>query len=515
MTDSPSAPHSRAAVIDLGSNSLKLVNYNVSSDNNYKPYHHESVRVRLGEGLEDGVLRPKYVDRTVDALKLFRNIVDFEQIDYVVCIATSAARDAKNRDELLEQIHKHTGFSFTILSEWEEAAYSYAGASRALRIPTAVFFDIGGGSLEIVYAEQYEIKKMASLPLGTLRLRQAFCGKRGSFTSEEYRDMKRHAASLLPSREALGVTGDVPIVGVGGVLRAIAKHDQAVSQYPLSKVHNYRLSADSIKKTAGQLSGLSVEKIARIESIGAGRADTVQPGACAISELVKKMGGREVIVSAQGLREGALAVSLQGPRRFRGGHTACTHLARDVICLASHPDTLSEYVEDLVRLLFSMDLVSEHERLLLAQSILQMGRLSLFREADNVLHSILDDDSPLSHRDQLVIALSLIYSKKRKKAESLMAKYARLVDSADRKAIKKISSIVSVCDIFHKTGTRVLPSAGGSVLSLAVHPSGNAFPEALFGRACERMEGALNISVRPSVLYADRTGSRTRPLGIV
>ena len=130
----------KASVIDLGSNSVKMVNYNVDSTNSYKPYHQESVRVKLAEGLVDGRIQEKYIENTIETLKLFRNIVDFEQIDYLIAVATSAVRDAENREEFLERIQKETKFDFKILSEHEEALYSYTGAIRSLNLPTVVFF---------------------------------------------------------------------------------------------------------------------------------------------------------------------------------------------------------------------------------------------------------------------------------------------------------------------------------------------------------------------------------------
>ena len=96
----------KASVIDLGSNSVKLVNYNIDSHNTYKPYHQESIRIKLAEGLVDGVIQQKHIEKTLDSLKLFRSIIDFEQIDYVLAVATSAVRDAKNKEDFIEQIQK-------------------------------------------------------------------------------------------------------------------------------------------------------------------------------------------------------------------------------------------------------------------------------------------------------------------------------------------------------------------------------------------------------------------------
>ena len=103
----------KASVLDLGSNSVKLVNYKINSYNDYKPYHQESVRLRLSEGLENKVLRKDYVDKTIETLKLFRNIVDFENVNYVISVATSAIREAENRFDIIKRIDNEKNFDFT------------------------------------------------------------------------------------------------------------------------------------------------------------------------------------------------------------------------------------------------------------------------------------------------------------------------------------------------------------------------------------------------------------------
>ena len=99
----------KASVIDLGSNSVKMVNYVVDSHDSYKPYHQESVMIRLAEGLVDGTMRDSHIDSTVETLRFFRNVIDFEQIDYVIAVATSAVRDAANRDLFIESNRRETG----------------------------------------------------------------------------------------------------------------------------------------------------------------------------------------------------------------------------------------------------------------------------------------------------------------------------------------------------------------------------------------------------------------------
>lgn len=506
----------KASVIDLGSNSVKMVNYNVDEHNSYKPYHQESVRIKLAEGLINGVIQQSHIDRTIESLKLFRNIIDFEQIEYVIAVATSAVRDAKNKEDFMEKIQKETGFNFKILSEHEEAIYSNAGAIRSLNLPSTVFFDIGGGSLEIVSSKNFEIQKVISLPLGSLRLTQQFSSN-SEFSGKTITTVKKYIQELLPTREFLGLSDsdDVVLVGVGGTLRAIAKYNQEKINYPLKKLHNYSLSFESLNSITTELLLLNIEKITKIEPIGSSRADTIKIGAMVICELMKKLGFSSLIVSAQGLREGTLSLSLQYPQEFSNHEIDIVHV-EELIHLSCQPDVLSEYVEDLVRLLFSMKIISDKERILLAQSISQIDKLSSFRDVDNVLYTILDDDSILSHREQLIVALSIIYSKKKKKSESLITRFEQILRQEDKKTIKKISTVVSLCDIFHKTGTLLKPKSDNpNLIQLDVYVSNNHFPEVLLNQACVKMENILGIKIKLNINYKTSEQTNFKPLGII
>lgn len=157
----------KVSVIDLGFNSIKLVNYHLNDDTGtYKAYRQEGVKVKLGEGfIAKSTINTGPIKRTVEALKLFKDIIAFDQIDTVFPVATSAVREAENKNDFLEQIRMRTGFCFKVLSAYEEAFYSYIGAAKSICAPAMLFFDIGGGSLELVYAENYCIKKLNPIHL--------------------------------------------------------------------------------------------------------------------------------------------------------------------------------------------------------------------------------------------------------------------------------------------------------------------------------------------------------------
>ena len=498
-------PHSgsrprKASVVDLGSNSIKMVNYNIASHNLYKSYRKESVGIKLAEGVVDGAIREDHMARTIDALKLFRNIVDLERIDYEIAVATSSVRDAENRDSFLQRIRKATGFDFRILSEREEALYSHAGAMRSLNLPSVVFFDIGGGSIEIVSSAGFQIRRVISLRLGALSLTRKFSSGSG-FTEEAVRAMRRYVEDLLPTRVSLGLpdSDDIVLVGVGGTLRALARYDQQRTNYPFRKLHNYVLRRESLERISSELFRKDAKQIARIKAIGSGRSDTVAAGSFVICGLMRRLLFSSVVVSAQGLREGTLALAQQYPEMF-SRHEIDERHVQELISSSCRPETLSGPAESLVCLLFSMGLVSEREKVLLAESLLHIDDLSSFRDVDNVLHTILDDDIRLSHREQLMVALSLIHSQKRKRARELFKAYDRILEPSDGNTIRKMSAVVSLCSIFYKTGARLTPGLNGSdSVDLDIRVSGPTFPEALLRRIATEIGEALGISITMSV----------------
>lgn len=306
------------SVIDLGFNSIKLVNYHVNQDNSYQAYKQKRVNVQLGEALNrTGHLSLKSIQRTINSLKSFRNIINFQSIKNVLPVATSAVREANNQKEFLNEVYEETGFRFRVLSGKEEALYSYVGALRSTCIPTALFFDLGGGSLEIVYTENFKIKKLMSLPLGALRLSLAYRRNDGSFTTEKYDKMKQYILKSLPDKEGgLDMSPDTALVGVGGTLRAISRHynEQQFGYYVLGKKHhNSRIDYESIDIIHRKLRKMKPKEIAKIDAIGINRANTITAGSCVVNMLMLKLGFGEIIASTSGLRDGILSSFLESP----------------------------------------------------------------------------------------------------------------------------------------------------------------------------------------------------------
>lgn len=225
----------KLSVIDLGYNSVKLVCYKVNSDGTFRAYDRRSIKTKIGRGLtESGYLNEAANRDTIESLSLFRDVLVSDEVKNIVAVATSAVREAKNRNRFISDIHEKTGFSFRILSHKEESYYSWCGALYSTCIPDSLFFDLGGGSLELVHSENFKIRNHLSLPLGALRMARMLNQKnedvRKSYVRKHLIKLEHRILKTLPSRKQFIFSPDVTLVGVGGTLRTLAQYDQDLTK---------------------------------------------------------------------------------------------------------------------------------------------------------------------------------------------------------------------------------------------------------------------------------------------
>ncbi|HEX4670560.1 MAG TPA: hypothetical protein VH275_11385, partial [Solirubrobacterales bacterium] len=165
----------RAAIIDMGSNSFRLVVYGYEPREHWQ--HVDEIReaVRVGEAIgDDGALHAEPMDRAVRVARLFSSFCRASGIDDVTAVATSAIRDARNGHELLERIGTEAGLDARVLSEQEEARYGYLAIANSTTLTNGYGFDIGGGSVQISRVEDRNLVRAGSWPLGAVRMSERF-----------------------------------------------------------------------------------------------------------------------------------------------------------------------------------------------------------------------------------------------------------------------------------------------------------------------------------------------------
>lgn len=402
---------------------------------------------------DKGRLSKKPIWRTIEVLKLFRDTIQLQPIKSVLPIATSAVREASNKEEFLDEVYQETGFRFKVLSEREEALYSYVGAIKSLQLPNTLFFDLGGGSLEIVHAEKFRIKKVISLPLGALRLTQQFEGKNATFTEKNYKNMRRHIWHLLPGKKEFDLDQNTVLVGVGGALRALARYDQKINKYPFDKIHNYKTDFKSVSTISRRLSEMKSNDIAKISVIGSSRAETIVAGSCVIYTLMEKLGLRNLHVSNHGLREGALSIFLENQRTYHSNNITAEQIRQTVN--VTRDRSINQNAEGFLKGLIIAKLISEREHDLLSYALKLTLEKSSYNNPQSWFYAIADEDMSINHSDQLILGLSLVHTRHEKTADWLFSRYKSILTQQDKVAIRKISSLVNLLKFLEKTKAKI------------------------------------------------------------
>jgi exopolyphosphatase/guanosine-5'-triphosphate,3'-diphosphate pyrophosphatase len=470
----------------------------VKDDDSFEVYEQEGIKAKLGEGLDEkGKLSKKPISRTIEVLKLFRDIIQLQPIKSVLPIATSAVREASNREEFLNEVYQETGFRFKVLSEREEALYSYVGAIKSLQLPNALFFDLGGGSLEIVHAEKFRIKKVISLPLGALRLTQQFDGRNSTFTEKNYKNMRRHIWNLLPRKKEFVFAQNTVLIGVGGALRALARYDQKVTKYPFDKIHNYKMNFMSVSTICKRLSDMKSDEIGKISVIGSSRAETIVAGSCVINTLMEKLGFRNLRVSNHGLREGALSIFLENQKTYHSNNITSEQIRQTVISTTDR--SVNKNTEGFLKGLVSSKLIGEHEHVILSYALKLMSEKSSYDNPQSWFYAIADEDMSISHSDQLILGLSLVHTRHEKTADWLFSRYKSILTPQDKAAVRKISSLVNLLKFLEKTKAKIeIKKFEHDKVDLNIMLV-KALPKTLLQNILRKFESAFDVYVTCSI----------------
>jgi exopolyphosphatase / guanosine-5'-triphosphate,3'-diphosphate pyrophosphatase len=484
----------KVSVIDLGFNSLKLVSYETKEDLSFVAYDQESVPARLGEGLsQTGFLGSEPIRRAIEGLKFFREVNELYGVRHTLPVATSAVREAANRESFLKQVFDETGFKFRVLSGKEEALFSYAGAATSLGVSNALLFDIGGGSLEFVYFDGFKIRNILSLPLGGLRLTQLYADRDGSFREKAYSRMEKRIMDLLPTREELILKDDTILAGVGGSLRALTRWDQKLRDYPFNKIHNYSLKRESVDAMCKELSRLTAREIAEIDVIGKDRAETLSAGSLVIQSIMKKLEFRRLVVSTHGLRDGVLATFLEDPLGYHKGKAG--RIPPRMI-KSKREQEYERVIRKFLERLRETDLIEAGEDGIIRFALKWlMGDASSLRP-ESVFSLMMDEDTSLSHRDQLLGSLTVVELRRARSANWLYYRYRSMLKQGSERLVERFAAISRFLEILIRTESRIVVSFpdGGSKILLKINSKTPAerFPQKILGVAVNQLSDELD-----------------------
>lgn len=301
---------SMKAAIDIGTNTVLLLVGEVESGQ-LKPVREEQRIPRLGKGVDaNRVINEDATQRVADALLEYRAILEteFPNVEEVIVTATSAVRDAQNRDEFMASIKQKTGFDIRLLSGSEEAEWTAAGALSVLDISTdseTLILDIGGGSTEIAHLKNGEVVDGHSYDMGSVRFTERFL--HSDPPSENEIERCREEVQRFYEGRLFDKVNDPVAVGVAGTVTTLAAIAMGLKTYQPEKLAGFELTRSHIRTVIDEFLNHKSEKMLERHPVYLnGRADIFMAGMLILEGFLDQFELKSMTVSTGGIRHGSL-----------------------------------------------------------------------------------------------------------------------------------------------------------------------------------------------------------------
>ena len=328
----------RTAIVDIGSNSIRLVVYQGPARLPAILFN-EKVMAGLGRGLaETGAISADSLRMAEDALYRLAEVAREMEVDQLRTVATAAVRDASNGQALLA-IAADAGLDVELLSGEEEAIGAGYGVLSAIPGADGIVGDLGGGSLELIRVKGGAVQDRVSFPLGVLRVAAIRKGPGA---------LQRRVAKLLEQAGWSGRGEGLPLYLVGGSWRSLARLDMYLGDYPLPVIHQYAMPRDAITRMGRTIAQVNKAWLRAVPGLQSSRAGTLGDATALLTVLLKELRCERTIVSAYGLREGLLYQALdEKTRALDPLIVAARDEARRHGRFAEHGDLLDTWIAPL------------------------------------------------------------------------------------------------------------------------------------------------------------------------
>lgn len=440
----------RTAIIDIGSNSARMVIFERTSRFAFHLIHETKSRVRISEKAyeNNNTLQDEPLKRAYNALEEFLLTIKQYKVRKTLCVATSALRDAPNRQIFVSKIKKELGLDIKIIKGEEEAYLGGVAAANLLHLQSGLTADIGGGSTELAFYENKKVLQTISLNLGTVRLKELY------FDNGDIEGAKKHILdefSKLPS-----TLKHENIVGIGGTLRALSKMIMEKESVYFKKLHGFSYNVCDQQSYFDDILKADEEKLKKM-GVKEERLDVIQPGLLILDLLIKHMEAKQIVTSGVGVREGLFLRDLLRKQqdRFPLNYNPSVKSLLDRF----DEERGSELYNGASRL---FDLSAEHLKLkskykplfLYAVKLSQIGKEVDFYEAHRHAYYILLNglNYGFSHKETVLISTLVRYQRKKSPSTSHLSDFKSYLPSKETTNLLSFLMSLSLalfCDFNH------------------------------------------------------------------
>ncbi len=467
----------KLGIIDLGSNSARLVIVNLFTDGHFMVIDELKESVRLGQDMDrDGFLKPQRVAETIKTIKMFKRLCDAQNVEKIIAVATAAVRRAKNQRSFLDEIQAICSVKISVLSEEEEATLVYRGVINTMDIPKGIILEIGGGSTKIISYNRRMILNYATLPYGAVTLTDLFSDpelkpEEQTAKAEEFFTEQLKGVDWLEELDP-----EIQMIGVGGSFRNLYKINKMVKKYPLDTVHNYNFAIEDFENIYNIVKVLDVDKRKRIKGLSPARADIMPAAMAIVKSFTSFIGAESFTVSGSGLREGIM-FSQAVPQTLERPISDVMNYSLET--LVKYYDCDQEHVQHVVNLsiqLFKqLRVLHKFSRqylkiLKIAASLHDCGmRIKYYGHPKHSRYMILNSGIyGASHREIVVAAFVASCHKKEDVDLNEWAKYKSIVVEEDFEAVKKLGVLLRIAESLDRSMAGVVTGLTCDVLGDSV-----------------------------------------------
>src|SRR3954470_8121166 len=401
-------PRKRAtsvAVIDIGSNSVRLVVY-AAMERSLVSIFNEKTLCGLGREVQStGLLAPDAVARALTSLRRFRALCRVMKVGRIHAIATAACRDASNGPDFIARAERTCGVAIDILSGPLEAKLSALGVVSGVHRPDGIVGDLGGGSLELIDVKGHRVRKGVTLPLGSLALQDT--------SDKSIKRAERIVRNDIAGVALLKAGRGRSFYAVGGTWRALARIHIIQSEYPLQVMHGYAIPAADALDFARRLRRLvATDMLANIEAVSEPRRPLLAYAALVLEYIISTARPKTVVFSTYGVREGLLYSMLPERERARDGLICAAQALNELLSRsARHAEELIGWTDRLAKVAILRETAEDRRLRHTACLLSDIGwRVHPDHRGEQTLNLITNGNfGAVTHQGRAFIALSVFY----------------------------------------------------------------------------------------------------------
>ena len=296
---------SRVAAVDCGTNSIRLLIADITGDN-FKEVLRTMEIVRLGQGVDQNkAFNPDAIDRTLNAVRLFKDQIASKGVEKIRFCATSATRDATNRNLFIDGVRDILGIEVEVIPGEEEAELSFIGATKELRQSDSPFLvvDIGGGSTEFVFGSE-KVDFAKSVNIGCVRMSERHLNTQPPSMAQIAQAIVDIDIAIAQAAAVVPITTAKTLVAVAGTATTVAAAALELNDYDRHMIHLSRISASNVHKVAASFQSMNKDQIASLGFMHPGRVDVITAGSLVLSRIMAATGASEFVASESDILDG-------------------------------------------------------------------------------------------------------------------------------------------------------------------------------------------------------------------